>query len=97
MENTFGQWATGTPVREQVVCSVNTAQAGLELVAAGVGVCVMSTECAQPREDVRFVPLHNWHQALYMCLLYDKWLEPPVWAFCDLIVNILRQQSQQGK
>ncbi len=97
LENTFGQWATGTPIRERVVCSVNTAQAGLELVAAGVGVCVMSTECVQPREDVRFVPLHNWHQALYMCLLYDKWLEPPIWAFSDLIVNLLRQQPQQGK
>ncbi len=94
LENTFGQWASGTPVKERVVCSVNTAQAALELVAVGVGICVMSAECMQPREDVRYVPLHNWHQALYMCILYDKWLEPPVWAFGDQLVSILRQQDQ---
>ena len=95
LENSFGQWASGTPLKEQVVCSVNTAQAGLELVAAGVGICVMSADCIQPRQDVRYVPLHNWHQALYMCILYDKWLEPPVWGFVDLIVSTLRRQEQE--
>ena len=90
LENTFGQWASGTVVKEQVVCSVNTAQAALELVSQGVGVCVMSVDCIQPRQDVRYVPLDNWHQALYMCILYDKWLEPPVWAFSDMLVKTLR-------
>ena len=95
MENSFGQWASGTPVKERVVCSVNTAQAALELVSSGVGLCVMSADCAQPREDVRYAPLHNWHQALYMCILYDKWLEPPVWGFVDLIVSTLRNQERE--
>ena len=95
MENSFGQWASGTPVKERVVCSVNTAQAALDLVSAGIGLCVMSADCVQNREDVCYAPLHNWHQALYMCILYDKWLEPPVWGFVDLIVSTLRRQEQE--
>ena len=94
LENSFGMWASGTPTRERIVCSVNTAQAALELVASGVGVCVMSTDCIQPRQDVRFVPLKNWHQALYMCILYDKWLEPPVWSFVEDLVKCIRQQEE---
>lgn len=93
LENTFGQWASGESSQSPIICSVNTAQAALELVSAGVGICVIPTQCIQPREDVRFVPLQNWHQALYMCILYDKWLEPPIWGFVDLIVGILRKQE----
>ena len=77
-----------------MVCSVNTAQAALELVAAGVGISVMSVDCFQEREDICFIPLKNWHQALYMCILYDKWLEPPVWAFVEELVRIIRKQAQ---
>ena len=90
MENTFGQWASGVPAEERISCTVNTAQAALDLVAAGAGLCVLSRTCIQPREDVRFVPLKNWHQALYMCILYDKWLEPPVWDFLEHLVKTLR-------
>ena len=90
-ENSFGQWASGASGEEITLCSVNTAQAALELVAAGVGLCVLPGECAQPREGVRFVPLYNWHQALYMCILYDKWLEPPVWGFVETLVKVLRK------
>ncbi len=79
---------------ERIVCTVNTAQAALDLVAAGVGVCVLSDRCLQHREDVRFVPLENWHQALYMCILYDKWLEPPVWGFVEKLVKVLRRLEQ---
>ena len=95
MENTFGQWASGAPGEERVVCTVNTAQSALELVAAGVGLCVVSNDCVQSREDIRFVPLENWHQALYMCILYDKWLEPPVWGFVDRLVAVIRDQNSQ--
>ena len=94
-ENSFGQWASGASGSEQILCSVNSAQAALELVSAGVGVCILSTDCIQPRPDVCYEPLTNWHQALYMCILYDKWLEPPVWAFVELVVGILRQQENQ--
>lgn len=96
MENTFGQWANGISPEERVVCTVNTAQAALDLVAAGVGVCFLSEDCVQDREDVCFVPVKNWHQALYMCILYDKWLEPPVWGFVEKLVKVLRSLDREA-
>lgn len=95
MENIFEQWATGAAAEEHILCSVNTAQTALELVAQGVGLCVMADECTQPREDVRYIPLRNRHQALYMCILYDKWLEPPVWGFVEKLVKAIRKQNQE--
>ena len=94
LENSFGQWASGNPGEERVVCTVNTAQAAMELVSAGVGVCVIPAQCAVDRKDLRFVPLKNWHQALYMCILYDKWLEPPVWGFVDRLVAVIRKSQE---
>ena len=91
VEHSFNKWASGTAAEEHSVCTVNTAQAALELVAEGVGICVMSRECVRAFPGVRFVPLENWHQALYMCILYDKWLEPPVWTFADNLVKVLRR------
>ena len=93
MENSFGQWASGVSTEENIVCTVNTAQAALDLVAAGVGICVVPDDCVQPREDVRFLPVENWHQALYMCILYDKWLEPPVWNFVEQLVKVIRKNN----
>lgn len=95
MENSFEQWASGTTTAENIVCTVNTAQSALALVAEGVGVCVMSEECAAPMPGVSFVPIWNWHQALYMCLLYDKWLEPLVWDFLEDLVQIMRKQEDK--
>ncbi len=91
MKDTFGHWASGTP--EKIVCSVNTAQAALDLVSTGVGVCVLSKDCVQQRENVVYVPLSGWYQALYMCILYDKWLEPLVWSFGEQIVKIIRKNN----
>ena len=93
-ENSFGMWASGITAEERVVCTVNTAQSALELVAAGVGVCVLSEDCAHQNAEVTFVPLQNWHQALYMCILYDKWLEPPVWSFVEQLVRVIRRVNQ---
>jgi DNA-binding transcriptional LysR family regulator len=93
--NSFGQWASGEAPEEHVVCSVNTAQAALDLVAAGVGVCLLSEDCIQERKDVSYVPVRNWYQALYMCILYDKWLEPPVWGFVEGLVKVLRSQEKR--
>ncbi len=93
MKDTFGQWASGTPAEEKTVCSVNTAQAALDLVAAGVGVCILSNDCVTDRENVVFVPLNGWYQALYMCILYDKWLEPPVWSFVEQLVKVIRTNN----
>lgn len=94
-ENSFEQWASGLGSEEKILCAVNTAQAALDLVASGVGICVISEDCVQQREDISFVPVKNWHQALYMCILYDKWLEPPVWGFVEQLVQVLRQLYQE--
>ncbi len=92
MDHIFEQWATGA--EEKNVCSVNTAQAALSMVSAGFGFCFVPQSCVQEREDVAFIPLENWHQALYMCILYDKWLEPPVWGFCEGLVKQFRNQPK---
>ena len=94
IENSFSQWAVGT-TDEHIICTVNTAQTALDLVAAGMGICVLSDECVQPREDVRFIPLENWHQALYMCILYDKWLEPPIWDLVEKLVRVIRRKEEE--
>ena len=93
MENTFGQWASGTQLDENILCAVNTAQAALDLVASGAGICVIPAECVAEKKGLRFVPLQNWHQALYMCMLYDKWLQPPVWEFLETMVKVIRKSE----
>ena len=80
MEHSFGRWASGAPANERIVC-------------AGVGISVVSDECITEREGVCFVPLKNWHQALYMCILYDKWLEPPVWDVVEKLVKAFRSAN----
>ena len=89
-ENLFGQWASGVTGEQTILCSVDSAQSALDLVSAGVGVCVLSEDCMRPTPNVTFVPVKNWHQALYMCILYDKWLEPPIWAFIEQLIKVLR-------
>ena len=90
----FKEWTTGTPTDESVICTVNTAQSALDLVAAGVGIAFIPDRCVQSRPNVRFVPMRNWHQALYMCILYDKWLEPPVWDFVERSVKVIRESAK---
>ena len=90
INQSFQQWAAGG--EHKTVCSVNTAETALNMVSAGFGFCFLPESCVQKREDVAFVPLQNWHQALYMCILYDKWLEPPVWDFCERLVKSYRSQ-----
>ncbi len=94
IESAFGLWASGSSGEENIVCTVNTAEAALDLVEAGMGICLLPDDCAKPREALAFVPLENWHQALYMCILYDKWLEPPIWGFVEKLVKILRAHGQ---
>ena len=91
----FQEWASGMPTDESVLCTVDTAQAALDLVEAGVGIAFVPDRCVQPRPGIRFVPISNWHQPLYMCIYYDKWLEPPVWDFVELIVASLRESAAQ--
>lgn len=94
--NSFKEWATGTPTDENVVCQVNTAQAALDMVAAGVGIAFIPDSCVCERENVHFVLLENWHQALYMCILYDKWLEPSIWQFRENVMNAIRNSTTKS-
>ena len=40
--------------------------------------------------------MENWHQALYMCIIYDKWLEPPVWTFVEDLVHRIRDLAKEA-
>ncbi len=91
----FQEWTTGAPTDESVLCTVDTAQTALDLVESGVGIAFIPDRCIQPREGIRFVPMRNWHQALYMCILYDKWLEPPVWEFVETVVKNIRRSAEE--
>ena len=94
MERYFEQWASGNLGEERIVCTVNTAQAALDLVAANVGVCIIPKDAIRPHEDILYTPLQNWHQAMYMCILYDKWLEPPVWDLVEKLVRAIRSNHR---
>ena len=89
----FKEWASGSHSDESVICTVDTSRAALDLVAAGIGVAFIPNECVERHPGVRYVPLRNWHQALYMCILYDKWLEPPVWDFIEHVVKGFRARK----
>ena len=89
----FKEWASGAPADEAVICTVDTARVALDLVAAGLGITFIPNECVENHPGVHYVPLKNWHQALYMCILYDKWLEPPVWDFIENVVKGFRQKK----
>ena len=90
----FKEWASGAPVDEAVICTVDTSRAALDLVSAGIGITFIPNECVENHPGIRYVPLKNWHQALYMCILYDKWLEPPIWAFIENLIKTLRNLYQ---
>ena len=91
----FKEWTTGAPTDEAVVCTVDTARAALDLVANGMGIAFIPNECVENRPGIRFIPLRNWHQALYMCILYDKWLDQPVWDFVEIVVKAFRKKNQE--
>jgi len=93
VDKSFKEWTTGSPTDENVICTVDTAQSALDLVSAGVGIAFIPDSCLQERPGIRFLPIRNWHQALYMCIYYDKWLEPPVWDFVELLVKTLRESA----
>ena len=93
----FKEWATGAPSDEAVICTVDTARVALDLVSAGLGITFIPNECVEHHPGVQYVPLKNWHQALYMCILYDKWLEPPVWDFIETVVKGFRSRNNHAK
>ena len=89
----FKEWASGSHSDEAVICTVDTSRAALDLVAAGIGIAFIPNECVEHHPGVQYVLLKNWHQALYMCILYDKWLEPPVWDFIETVVRGFRAKK----
>ena len=89
--NSFQQWANGSAMDENVICQVNTAQAALDMVDSGIGIAFIPDSCICPRDNVRYVLLKNWHQAIYMCILYDKWLEPSIWKFRENVMSALQK------
>lgn len=93
MAQSFKQWTSGAPTDEAVLCTVDTSQAALDLVNAGMGIAFIPNECVENLPGIRYIPLKNWHQALYMCILYDKWLEPPVWEFVEQTVKVFREKK----
>ena len=90
----FKEWATGSPLDESVICTVDTCRDALDLVAAGIGISFIPNECVEKHPGIRYIPMKNWHQALYMCILYDKWLEPPVWEFIETVVRGMRAKKR---
>jgi len=90
VSNSFGHWASGNEGDKHVICTVNTVQSLLDLVRANIGIAFVPDECLIPREGVRYIPLSNWHQALYMCILYDRWIQPLIWDFCELLIRNIR-------
>lgn len=95
--NSFMDWATGVITKETVACTVDTAHTALDLVRAGFGISVIPFECAEPRSGISYIPLNNCQQALYMCTLYDKWLEPLVCDFVEIIVKKFRSKKAAKK
>ncbi len=89
----FQAWASGTLSDENMICTVDTVQSALDLIEAGVGHSFIPASCRQEGRNIRYIPLKNWHQALYMCILYDKWLEPSVWDFVELLVRSMRNSQ----
>ena len=97
VRKSFKEWASGSPSDEAVICTVDTAQSAMDLVAAGLGITFIPGECVEYHPGAVCLPLRNWHQALYMCILYDKWLEPPIWDFIENVVKGFRARDDQSK
>ena len=93
MDKSFEDWASHPEIRQNFLCQVNTVSSALALVKAHVGIPILPSEVVSPTEGVTFLPLENRHQALYLCIVYDRWLEPTVWDFAEHLVKRLRKLS----
>ena len=93
LENEYDAWADGPQQQVPIHFLANTRQTALDLVAAGGGITVTTIEDGYRCPGVAFVPLENRYQALYLCTLYDKWLEPPIWDVVERLVAVFRQKD----
>lgn len=90
----FEKWATRPDAKNRYSCQVNTVSGALDLVAAGLGIAVIPKECRTNRPDIVYAPLKNRHQALYASILYNRWLDPPVWAFVEKVISTVHEAMQ---
>ena len=90
MDKSFEAWASHPDVRQRFVCQVNTVAGALSLVSAGVGITAVPEDCMTPVDGITYIPLENRHQALYSCIVYDRWLTPPVWEFVERVIKSAR-------
>ena len=92
MGKSFREWATGDSGEEGIICTVDTSRAALDLVAAGLGITYIPTDCAEPRPGIKYVPVENRHQVLFMCFLYNRWLEPLAWEFVEAVIKAFQKK-----
>ncbi|MBQ3134960.1 MAG: LysR family transcriptional regulator [Oscillospiraceae bacterium] len=92
MSHSFEQWAEGMQQAKYTVCTVNTTQAAMALVAAGMGVTLVTEEYAKPQRNVICVPLQDRKQTLYLCSVRDRWIDPIIWRFGQQLTQCLREQ-----
>lgn len=90
MDRNFEDWASHPDVRQRFVCQVNTVSSALSLVSAGVGITSVPEDCVVPMKGITYIPLKNRRQALYSCIVYDRWLSPPVWDFVEQVIRAAR-------
>ncbi|MBQ3491962.1 MAG: LysR family transcriptional regulator [Oscillospiraceae bacterium] len=90
MDKSFEDWASHPDVKQNFICQVNTVSGALSLVSAGLGVTTIPGECIVPMEGISFIPLENRHQALYSCIVYDRWLTPQIWDFVERVIKAVR-------
>lgn len=90
MDHNFEDWASHPDMRQRFVCQVNTVSGALSLVSAGLGIAAVPEECIVPLDGITYIPLENRHQALYSCIVYDRWLSPPVWDFVERVIKSAR-------
>ena len=87
MDRNFEDWASHPDVRQNFVCQVNTVDSALTLVKENLGIATIPGECIVPTEGITYLRLENRHQALYLCIVYDRWLDTPVWEFVERVMK----------
>lgn len=90
MDKSFEDWASHPDVKQNFICQVNTVSAALSLVTAGLGITTVPGECIVPMDGICYIPLENRHQALYSCIVYDRWLTPQIWDFVERVIKSVR-------
>jgi len=59
-----------------------------------LGVTVIPKDCRIDQPNITYVPLKNRHQALYAAILYNRWLDPPIWTFVEQVIETVRAAMQ---